>query len=265
MRVLLLQGAVRVAAHVELVIQQMDFAVDKVALVEEAQAALAVNGYDLLVADLDSLDEDLSDVLRRARSAEGGLRLLVLAGRDRLDAIAAALAQGADDFQVKPIDPGELRLRLSSLSARRTVKGTNVLEYGPLRLHIDTRDVSLDGRSVDLTPRERAVLQILMREGGSVVSKDYIASRVFSMDDNAAPSAIETYVSRLRRKVAHPDLQIRTVHGLGYLLARLSATGATALSLYAMAAGGARLGSEGARAGIAALQAILPGLALPFC
>jgi two-component system response regulator TctD len=204
-------------------------------------------------------------VLRRARSAEGGLRLLVLAGRDRLDAIAAALAQGADDFQVKPIDPGELRLRLSSLSARRTVKGANVLEYGPLRLHIDTRDVSLDGRSVDLTPRERAVLQILMREGGSVVSKDYIASRVFSMDDNAAPSAIETYVSRLRRKVAHPDLQIRTVHGLGYLLARLSATGATALSLYAMAAGGARLGSEGARAGIAALQAILPGLALPFC
>jgi DNA-binding response OmpR family regulator len=265
MRVLLLQGAVRVAAHVELVIQQMDFAVDKVALVEEAQAALAVNGYDLLVADLDSLDEDLSDVLRRARSAEGGLRLLVLAGRDRLDAIAAALAQGADDFQIKPIDPGELRLRLSSLSARRTVKGANVLEYGPLRLHIDTRDVSLDGRSVDLTPRERAVLQILMREGGSVVSKDYIASRVFSMDDNAAPSAIETYVSRLRRKVAHPDLQIRTVHGLGYLLARLSATGATALSLYAMAAGGARLGSEGARAGIAALQAILPGLALPFC
>ena len=215
-------------AHVELVIQQMDFAVDKVASVEEAYAALAVNGYDLMVADLDSLDEDAGGLLRRGRSADAGLRLLVLAGRDRLDAIAAALAHGADDFQIKPIDPGELRLRLSGLSARRGGKGANVLEYGPLRLHLDTRDISLDGKSIELTPRERSVLQILMREGGSVVSKDYIASRIFSMDDNAAPSAIETYVSRLRRKVAHPGLQIRTMHGLGYLLVQTAPAPAAA-------------------------------------
>jgi len=237
MRVLLLQGTMRAAAHVELAIQQLDFAVDKVASADDAHAALAVNGYDLVVADLDSLEEDAGELLRRARSADAGPRLLVLAGRDRLDAIAAALAQGADDFQVKPIDPGELRLRLSHLSARRRTKGANVLEYGPLRLHLDTRDVSLDGKSVELTPRERAVLQILMREGGNVVSKDYIASRIFSMDDNAAPSAIETYVSRLRRKVTHPDLQIRTVHGLGYLLARISAAGAAALALCSVTTG----------------------------
>jgi two-component system, OmpR family, response regulator TctD len=224
MRVLLLQGMIREAAHIELAIQQMDFAVDKVVTADDAQAALAVNGYDLLVADLDSLDEDAGDLLRSARSSDGGLRLLVLAGRDRLDAIAGALAHGADDFQIKPIDPGELRLRLSGLSARRGGKRANVLEYGPLRLHLDTRDVSLDGRSIELTPRERAVLQILMRESGSVVSKDYIASRVFSMNSDAAPSAIETYVSRLRRKMAHPGLQIRTVHGLGYLLVHNATT-----------------------------------------
>ncbi len=218
----------RVAAHVELVIQQMDFAVDKVASVEEAHAALAVNGYDLLVTDLDSLEEDAGSLLRRGRLAEAGLRLFVLAGRDKLDAIAAALAHGADDFQIKPIDPGELRLRLSGLAARRSGKGANVLEYGPLRLHLDTRDISLDGKSIELTPRERSVLQILMREGGSVVSKDYIASRIFSMDDNAAPSAIETYVSRLRRKVTHPGLQIRTMHGLGYLLVQTAPAPAAA-------------------------------------
>jgi DNA-binding response OmpR family regulator len=93
-----------------------------------------------------------------------------------------------------------------------------VLECGPLKLQVNTGEVSLDGRSVELTPRERAVLQILLRESGNAVSKDYIASRIFSMDDDATPSAIETYVSRLRRKTAHPDIQIRTVHGLGYLL-----------------------------------------------
>src|SRR5262245_44046843 len=229
MRVLLLQGMTRAAAHADLVMQQMDFAVDKVASTDEAHAALAVNGYDLLVADLDSLEEAAADVLRQSRSADAGVRLLVLAGRDRLDVIAAALAHGADDFQVKPIDPGELRLRLSSLSARAGATRANVLEYGPLRLHLDTRDVSLDGRSVELTPRERAVLQILMRESGNVVSKDYIASRIFSMDNDAAPSAIETYVSRLRRKVTHPRLQIRTVHGLGYLLVHTAVTVAAAV------------------------------------
>jgi DNA-binding response OmpR family regulator len=221
----------RLTAHIELVIQQMDYAVDKVASVEEAHAALAVNGYDLMIADLDSLDEDAGDLVRKGRSGHAGLRLFVLAGRDRLDAIAAALAHGADDFQVKPIDPAELRLRLNGLSGRRGGKGANVLEYGPLRLHLDTRDVSLDGKSVELTPRERSVLQVLMREGGSVVSKDYIASRIFSMDDNAAPSAIETYVSRLRRKVAHPGLKIRTMHGLGYLLVHTSSAAATAAAV----------------------------------
>ena len=164
----------------------------------------------------------------RGGRPNAGLRLFVLAGRDKLDAVAAALAHGADDFQIKPIDPGELRLRLSGLVARRGGKGASVLEYGPLRLHIDTRDISLDGKSIELTPRERSVLQILMREGGSVVSKDYIASRIFSMDDNAAPSAIETYVSRLRRKVAHPGLQIRTMHGLGYLLVQIAPAPAAA-------------------------------------
>jgi DNA-binding response OmpR family regulator len=222
----------RDAAHVEHVIQQMDSAVDRVASVEEGREALAVNGYDLLIADLDSLTEDPADLLRSARSADGRLRLFVLAGRDKTDAIAAALALGADDFQLKPIDPGELRLRVSGLSARRAERAATVLECGPLRLQVDTRDVSLDGKSVELTPRERAVLQILMREYGNVVSKDFIASRVFSMDDDAAPSAIETYVSRLRRKMAHPEIQIRTVHGLGYLLVRTPAAVAAMFAMF---------------------------------
>jgi DNA-binding response OmpR family regulator len=209
----------RGAVHLEIAIQQMDFAVDRVPSPDEAGAALAVNGYDLIVADLDSLDADPGDLLRTARRAQPDLRILVLAGRDRLAAVAAALDHGADDFLIKPIDPDELRLRLS-LSRRRSDQAVTVLECGPLKLEVNTGKVSLDGKPVDLTPRERAVLHILLRENGNVVGKEYIASRIFTMDDEAAPSAIETYVSRLRRKVAHPRIQIRTVHGLGYLLAR---------------------------------------------
>jgi DNA-binding response OmpR family regulator len=209
----------RGAVHLEIVIQQMDFAVDRVPSPDEAGAALAVNGYDLIVADLDSLDTDAGELLRAARRSQPDLRILVLAGRDRLGIVAAALDHGADDFLIKPIDPDELRLRVS-LSRRRSDQAVTVLECGPLKLEVNTGKVSLDGKPVEVTPRERAVLHILLRENGNVVGKDYIASRIFTMDDEAAPSAIETYVSRLRRKLVHPRIQIRTVHGLGYLLAR---------------------------------------------
>jgi DNA-binding response OmpR family regulator len=199
-------------------LRQMDFAVDRVTSAEEADEALAVNAYDLLVADLDAIDGGISPLYRAARASSPQLRLLVIAARERIDSVGAALEHGADDFLIKPVDPAELRLRLNNLSARRS-EDRAVLQCGPLRLHLNTGEVSLDGKLVEVTPRERAVLQILLRESGTAVGKDYIASRVFSMDNEATPSAIETYVSRLRRKLAHPQVQIRTVHGLGYLLA----------------------------------------------
>jgi two-component system response regulator TctD len=217
MRVLLLQGGTRGAVQAELMLRQIDFAVDKAASVEEAVEALAVNAYDLLVADLDAIEGGVAPLLRAARVSSPQVRLLVMAARERMDSVAMALEHGADDFVVKPVDPAELRLRVHNLSARRSERA--VLECGPLKLHLDTGEVSLDGKPLEVTPRERAVLQILLRESGKAVGKDYIASRIFSMDNEATPAAIETYVSRLRRKLAHPHVQIRTVHGLGYMLA----------------------------------------------
>jgi DNA-binding response OmpR family regulator len=205
-------------------LRQMDFAVDRVASVEEAGEALEVNGYDLLVADLDAIDPGIERLLRAARVENAHLRLLVMAVRQRMDRVAAALEHGADNFMVKPIDPAELRLRVHMLSARRSERA--VLQCGPLKLNLTTGEVSLDGMPVEVTPRERAVLQVLLRESGNAVGKDYIASRIFSMDNEATPTAIETYISRLRRKLAHPQVQIRTVHGLGYLLARTLAAAA---------------------------------------
>lgn len=225
MRVLLLQSGTRGAVQAELMLRQIDFAVDKAASVEEAVEALAVNGYDLLLADLDAIEGSVSPMLRAARVLSPQLRLLVMAARERMDSVAVALEQGADDFVIKPVDPAELRLRVHNLSTRRSDRA--LLECGPLKLHLNTGEVSLDGKPVEVTPRERAVLQILLRESGNAVGKDYIASRIFSMDNEATPAAIETYVSRLRRKLAHPQVQIRTVHGLGYLLAPTPVTAET--------------------------------------
>lgn len=263
MRVLLLQGAVRGAVHAELLLRQMDYAVDKIASVEEAGEALALNGYDLMALDLDSIDEDVGACLRAARSADAQLRVLVLAGRDSMDAVAAVLTQGADDFLIKPIDPTELRLRASHLSARRSDKAAAVMELGPLQVHVNTGEVLLDGSPVEVTPRERAVLHILLRETGKAVGKDYIASRIFSMDNEATPAAIETYISRLRRKLAHPRIQIRTVHGLGYLLVETAAT-AAAVAVLCASIQGALPGLEGAGAGLEAVRLVTLALG-SFC
>ncbi|HEX5999385.1 MAG TPA: response regulator transcription factor [Hyphomicrobiaceae bacterium] len=235
MRALLLQGPMRGAVHAESMLRQIDLAVDRAPSIEDAEAALEVNGYDLLVVDLDAIDEAIVPLLRRARTTDSHLRLLVLGTRERMDTVAAALAQGADDFLIKPIDAGELRLRVNRLSARRTEQTAAVLECGPLQLHVNTGVVLLDGRRIELTPRERAVLHILLRENGNAVGKDYIASRIFSMDSDAAPTAIETYISRLRRKLTHPRIQIRTVHGLGYLLVQTATTIAAGLVWFCVA------------------------------
>ncbi len=216
MRVLFLGGADAAGVQVELVIRQLDGAIDVVTSIDEAWAAVSINVYDVLVVDIDTVAVDA--FIRKLRIECPGLRVIVLGSRDAMDRIATAMRRGADEFLIKPIDFEELRLRASGLGSVRKERQTAALACGPLRLQLHTRDVSLDGHPVNLSPRERAVLQVLLRERGKVVSKDYIASRIFSIDDEARPSAIETYVSRLRRKTAHPHLEIRTVHGVGYLL-----------------------------------------------
>jgi DNA-binding response OmpR family regulator len=197
----------------------MDCAVDEIAAAADAHDALAVNSYDLLIVDLDTLQSDPAAFLRKTRAADPSLRHFVLASRAGLDRVATALDHGADDFLIKPIDADELRLRMGALATRKIDKGTAVLQCGPLRLQVMTREVWLDGQPLELSPRERAVLQVLLRGRGNVVSKDYIASRVFGMHEDGTLTAIETYISRLRRKTAHPAVEIKTVHGLGYLLA----------------------------------------------
>ena len=128
------------------------------------------------------------------------------------------MGSGADDFILRPIDGEELRIRISALLSRRPEREAVVLECGPLKLDMISRQVMLDGNTVDLTPRERSVLQVLLRHRGHVVAKEDIAARVFSMDEDVGPQAIETYVHRLRKKTGHPRLSIKTLRGVGYVL-----------------------------------------------
>ncbi|MGH1419182.1 MAG: winged helix-turn-helix domain-containing protein [Hyphomicrobiaceae bacterium] len=220
MRTLLLNIASSVSAQLSVLLKQQDHAVDSVDSIEDAQAIVLSSTLDLVIIDLDKNYDEAIEFVHWIRVVKPALKVLVCKSRKEIHEIRLALSEGADDFVLKPIDLSELKFRILTLETRdkdNYSKGT-VLEFGPLRVDLSTRQVWLEGRSLELTPRERSVLQVLLRHRGSVVSKEQIAARVFSMDDEAAPAAIEIYIHRLRRKIRHGEFKIKTVRGLGYQL-----------------------------------------------
>ncbi len=223
MRIVLLNISGGFSARFSLVLRQLDHVVDVVEHAAEMQAAVLTSAYDLVVLDLDDASGETAGLVSWARVTKPALKILICKSRESLNLVSEALSKGADEFVLKPIDSNELRVRLLALEGKGlTAKQEDVVvDYGPLRVDLASRQVWLNGNILELTPRERSVLQVLLRHRGNVVSKDYIASRVFSMENEAAPSAIEIYVHRLRRKAAHPDLKIKTVRGLGYQLEAL--------------------------------------------
>jgi two-component system response regulator TctD len=220
MRILQLGDASIASTRLTVAVKQLDCAVDVIGGAEAAQEALRLAKYDLLIADFDrDLGADvLLDLIKTTRATRPSVAIIACGSRAALDWVVAGLGVGADDFVLRPIDGDELRIRISTLLPRRPEREAVILECGPLRLDMVSRQVLLDGNTVDLTPRERSVLQVLLRNRGRVVAKEDIASRVFSMDEEVAPQAIETYVHRLRRKTKHPGISIKTMRGVGYLL-----------------------------------------------
>ena len=220
MRILQIGDANIGSTRLTVAVKQLDCAVDVVSTVEGVKEALKVARYDLLISDFDTSmgAPAVLALIKSVRASSQSVAILACGSRHGLDLIVSGLGAGADDFLLRPIDGDELRIRISALLARRPTREAVVLECGPLKLDMVSRQVLLDGNVVELTPRERSVLQVLLRHRGHVVAKEDIAARVFAMDEDVGPQAIETYVHRLRRKTEHPRVAIKTLRGVGYLL-----------------------------------------------
>lgn len=220
MRILQIGDANIASTRLTVAVKQLDCAVDVISMTEAAQEALRIAKYDLLICDFDTPlpAASLLSLVKSTHSSRPDVAILACGSRAVLESVVSALGAGAHDFVLRPLDGDELRIRISTMLARRPAREAVVLECGPLSLDMVSRQVLLDGNTVDLTPRERSVLQVLLRHRGHVVAKEDIASRVFSMDEDVAPQAIETYVHRLRRKTEHPRISIKTLRGVGYVL-----------------------------------------------
>lgn len=218
MRILLVEDDAELAAGLRRALAQSGYAVDWLADGAQADNILKTDTFDPVVLDLTLPGLDGFVVLRRLRARSKDVPVLVITARGSVEARVKGLDLGADDYLAKPFELVELEARVRALIRRSQGRSIQALEVGTLVLDVVARQASADGEALNLPRRELSVLEILMIRAGKVVSKEQIASHLFSFDDEASPNAIELYVSRLRKKLITSGLPIRTVRGLGYIL-----------------------------------------------
>ncbi len=169
---------------------------------------------DLVVLDVAMPGLDGLAVCRRLRAKGLSGAILMLTARDAVPDRVAGLEAGADDYLVKPFAMEELVARLHAL-ARRGRDGAEQLAFADLSLDLRTRVAARGGRTVELTGRESALLELLLRHPRAVVPRDRAIEEIW--EEAAAPNVVDRYVTRLRRKLGEPPL-IHTVRGVGFML-----------------------------------------------
>ena len=218
MRLLLVEDNATLADWLARSLRKQGYTVDCLGNGAEADFALRDQAFDLVVLDLALPGMGGREVLRRLRARGNPTPVLVLSANNSLDSRVAELDQGADDYMAKPFEVEELEARIRVLLRRASQLAQPLVRCGALLLDTNTREFSLAGRPLGLTPRERAVLELLILKAGSTVSKPALAQSLASLDQEVSPEAIEIYVHRLRKKLEDGDAAIVTLRGLGYLM-----------------------------------------------
>ena len=216
LRLLLIEDNQSLAAGLAQALREKGFAVNHVTRGDHGLHAIQTDAPDLVILDLGLPDMDGLDVLRRLRAGNRRLPVLVLTARDTINEKVAGLDLGADDYLAKPFDMDELEARLRAMGRRLGSATTSVLTLGNLSLDIAPRALSVDGRPVELSRREYALLKALMEQPGRVLTRDTLEGKLYAWGEEVASNALEVHIHHLRRKLGGDC--IRTVRGVGYSL-----------------------------------------------
>lgn len=220
MKLLLVEDSLRLRTTLTRGLRAEGFVVDAAADGVEATGFLAGFEYDHIVLDLGLPRLDGFGVLRALPPTGTRPRVLVLSARDQVDDRIQALNAGADDYLVKPFAFEELLARLHALARRPAEARADVVAYRDVRLDPQARRVDANGHELELTPREFALLELLLRHRGRVFSRAAILERIAGSGSEASDRSIEVVVFSLRRKLAAAgcDDLIENRRGAGYLI-----------------------------------------------
>jgi DNA-binding response OmpR family regulator len=181
---------------------------------EEALAELPRHPVALVVLDVGLPGIDGFDVCRRI---DGAVPVIILTARDEEADRVAGLELGADDYMAKPFSPRELAARVKAVLRRTGARatGAEALSLGSLRISPAAREVTIDGRELELTQREFDLLAYLVRHAGQVVTREQLLESVWGFLSPGETRTVEVHIAQLRKKLGDPSL-IRTVRGIGY-------------------------------------------------
>ncbi len=220
MRLLLVEDDLPLAEALVSLLVTSGYAVDCVHDGAAAKSLIAVEQFDLMILDLNLPELDGLSVLRSMRAQGNRAAVMILTARGAAEDRVRGLDLGADDYMAKPFDIREFEARVRSLLRRQAGLRSSNITLGALTLDLTSRQFAGNGQAIDLPPRERALLELLVMRAGKVVAKEAIVQSVTSLEDILSDNAIEQYISRLRRRLQPLGLTLRTVRGLGYLLER---------------------------------------------
>lgn len=217
MRILLAEDDSFLANGLMLVLKDSGYTVDHADNGTQADAALSSTTYDLLVLDLGLPGMDGMEILNRLRRRGNSLPVLILSARDQVSDRVRGLDMGANDYLTKPFDMSELEARIRALT-RKGWENQKVVCVGNLKFDVASRSVTVNEQLVDLTPRELDLLELLLKNKGSVVNKDRLLEKLSNWDADLSFNALDIAIHRLRKKLSDCEIRIRTLRRLGYVL-----------------------------------------------
>ncbi|MBW7982789.1 two-component system response regulator PmrA [Enterobacillus tribolii] len=192
------------------------YACDCAASAAAANAFMQAGRYSMVILDLGLPDQDGASLLRQWRRAGTDLPVLILTARDAVEDRVDGLDAGADDYLIKPFALVELQARVRALIRRFQGHSDNLLTVGTITLNLSSQQVMCNGKPVEATPKEFAILSRLMMRAGQTINRELLQQDLYSWNDDLGSNTLEVHIHNLRRKLGKDS--IKTVRGIGYRL-----------------------------------------------
>jgi two-component system OmpR family response regulator len=220
MNVLVIEDDPTVGGFIRRGLEEQRYRVSLVTNGEEGERIAASESFDVVILDMRLPGKSGLDVLQSLRARGYETPVLVLTAQDAVDAKVRTFRAGADDYVTKPFAFEELLARVEALSRRPKVMASPVLKVADLEVNRDTREVHRDGQPIELTPKEFAVLEYLMRHAGRVMSRTLITEYAWGYHFDPGTNIVDVVINHLRKKIdaGRAKKLITTVRGVGYVV-----------------------------------------------
>lgn len=218
MRIVLAEDNEMLARGLIKVLRDVGHTVDWLANGADASVFLAAEGADMAIVDIGLPGLDGREVVREMRARGDAMPVLILTAHTTVDERVSGLDAGADDYLTKPFAMAEFLARIRALSRRIQSIRADTEKIGRLRYDRASRQLSLEDQEIQLSRRETALFDFLVQTLGRISPKGSIVEAIYGVGIDVDDNAVELLISRLRKKLAGSDAEIRTVRGLGYTL-----------------------------------------------